>query len=73
MRNPLAADYTAFSIHAPTWGATTKNQKIMAKKLVSIHAPTWGATAVNPIVANTWEFQSTLPHEERLPEGSGYP
>ena len=33
---------------------------------VSIHAPTWGATAASNDAATANEFQSTLPHGERL-------
>ena len=33
---------------------------------VSIHAPTWGATGYNLRVFLGIEFQSTLPHGERL-------
>ena len=32
------------SIHAPTWGATCCQQRIVVSLQVSIHAPTWGAT-----------------------------
>ena len=32
------------SIHAPTWGATTKYETLALELRVSIHAPTWGAT-----------------------------
>ena len=32
------------SIHAPTWGATLKMQRVSLVKIISIHAPTWGAT-----------------------------
>ena len=33
---------------------------------VSIHAPTWGATYKANIARKDYEFQSTLPHGERL-------
>ena len=33
---------------------------------VSIHAPTWGATLLNGAVSTAYQFQSTLPHGERL-------
>ena len=33
------------SIHAPTWGATSKLDHAAGRRFVSIHAPTWGATA----------------------------
>ena len=33
------------SIHAPAWGATSKNASSRDSIDVSIHAPTWGATA----------------------------
>ena len=32
------------SIHAPTWGATPRQQRPRITAKVSIHAPTWGAT-----------------------------
>ena len=32
------------SIHAPTWGATSKSVEGWECWLISIHAPTWGAT-----------------------------
>ena len=32
------------SIHAPTWGATSKGSSKLKVRGVSIHAPTWGAT-----------------------------
>ena len=34
------------SIHAPTWGATEKYEKLGYILNVSIHAPTWGATPI---------------------------
>ena len=34
------------SIHAPTWGATTRSTSHLAAASISIHAPTWGATAL---------------------------
>ena len=35
---------TCISIHAPTWGATTKHNIMPSNNEISIHAPTWGAT-----------------------------
>ena len=32
------------SIHAPAWGATSKDTAVLEGQLVSIHAPAWGAT-----------------------------
>ena len=55
------------SIHAPTWGATSSPGGSVADGLVSIHAPTWGATppsCSHPSLLP--QFQSTLPHGERL-------
>ena len=34
--------------------------------MVSIHAPTWGATESRIGEGGSFEFQSTLPHGERL-------
>ena len=36
------------------------------RQAVSIHAPTWGATTANALSLDYIEFQSTLPHGERL-------
>ena len=38
----------------------------MLRIYVSIHAPAWGATHHLKVVIIFWEFQSTLPHGERL-------
>ena len=55
------------SIHAPTRGATKrKGFYIFMDNSISIHAPTRGATcnSIRPLCI--YEFQSTLPREERL-------
>ncbi len=55
------------SIHAPTRGATWVAVKFAPINCISIHAPTRGATY--PWTAPAFllfEFQSTLPREERL-------
>ena len=54
------------SIHAPTWGATDDVVVFNGMLLVSIHAPTWGATSGGTDYVSQIEFQSTLPHGERL-------
>ena len=54
------------SIHAPTWGATTPRFKTAGEWVVSIHAPTWGATSGGTDYVSQIQFQSTLPHGERL-------
>ena len=48
------------SIHAPTRGATA-----VFFASISIHAPTRGATEIQFAVPCDYEFQSTLPREER--------
>ena len=54
------------SIHAPTRGATVKKQLVNHARIISIHAPTRGATVFECLGVQTFEFQSTLPREERL-------
>ena len=54
------------SIHAPTRGATLFISLMLRPSLVSIHAPTRGATGVCPRGNGHDQFQSTLPHGERL-------
>ena len=53
------------SIHAPTRGATVKKQLVNHARIISIHAPTRGATVFECLGVQTFEFQSTLPREER--------
>ena len=36
---------TCISIHAPTWGATSREGCRQKDFFISIHAPTWGATS----------------------------
>ena len=55
------------SIHAPAWGATGVAVSVMIASFVSIHAPAWGATDIAVIITLEFgQFQSTLPHGERL-------
>ena len=54
------------SIHAPTRGATPKNNEWWISPEISIHAPTRGATYCNQIATCLHGFQSTLPQGERL-------
>ncbi len=42
-RETYGADHV--SIHAPAWGATMPQAKLVELRDVSIHAPAWGATA----------------------------
>ena len=53
------------SIHAPTRGATSKNNFMNEYTEISIHAPTRGATMNEADEADIMEFQSTLLQEER--------
>ena len=54
------------SIHAPTRGATEQRMKRTTEQVISIHAPTRGATgALLACLRLTFQFQSTLPQEER--------
>jgi len=39
------------SIHAPAWGATSKNWLCVCAGVVSIHAPAWGATGLVCLLA----------------------
>ena len=55
------------SIHAPTRGATMSVAWYQGYNSISIHAPTRGATSsVSMSMSQPYEFQSTLPREERL-------
>ena len=55
------------SIHAPTWGATSRYFRKYCGYGVSIHAPTWGATYEQRRISETAAlFQSTHPHGVRL-------
>ncbi len=49
------------SIHAPVWGATQVNIKLVARFSVSIHAPVWGATLHKLQFVRVTVFQSTHP------------
>ena len=54
------------SIHAPTWGATSRYFRKYCGYGVSIHAPTWGATYEQRRISETAAlFQSTHPHGVR--------
>ena len=60
-------DATArISIHAPAWGATEIVERGRQAFDISIHAPAWGATECALGDVSYSEFQSTLPHGERL-------
>ena len=62
----LAAE-RRISIHAPAWGATAADASGGLFHVISIHAPAWGATLVSMVsLRRREEFQSTLPHGERL-------
>ena len=58
------------SIHAPTWGATSKQHRIYPLHGVSIHAPTWGATLITCSRLLMLKFQSTHPRGVRLQKNS---
>ena len=60
------------SIHAPAWGATQQNEKMLRGLLVSIHAPAWGATNERTVIDYVYWFQSTPPHGERRLAGAIY-
>ncbi|SMP64740.1 hypothetical protein SAMN06296020_1123 [Anoxynatronum buryatiense] len=61
---PLA---TGVSIHAPARGATADSSTFRVRHTVSIHAPARGATSSSSCdMACKKQFQSTLPHGERL-------
>ena len=53
------------SIHAPTRGATYRQNQSQIRQRISIHAPTRGATVSVPSAVAFSVFQSTLPREER--------
>ena len=53
------------SIHAPTRGATNQLVRVVDILEISIHAPTRGATDYWLNQLYDFEFQSTLPREER--------
>ena len=53
------------SIHAPTWGATTRQIKQKRGIYVSIHAPTWGATVILMFSGGRFQFQFTRPRGAR--------
>ena len=54
------------SIHAPTRGATQLKCDLAEAMAISIHAPTRGATSLPIHIYQILQFQSTLPHGERL-------
>ena len=58
--------HSPVSIHAPAWGATSVSCSKAVGRAVSIHAPAWGATLPMDVHCRGYEFQSTLPHGERL-------
>ena len=53
------------SIHAPAWGATRCNRRLLRLQPISIHAPAWGATAKEQTDAELAIFQSTRPRGAR--------
>ena len=55
----------SISIHAPTRGATYRQNQSQIRQRISIHAPTRGATVSVPSAVAFSVFQSTLPREER--------
>ena len=55
----------SISIHAPTRGATQSWKIALEPLTISIHAPTRGATNKSILDFSRFEFQSTLPREER--------
>ena len=55
------------SIHAPARGATNASSSAVCDRVISIHAPARGATKDTHYLIGNIEFQSTLPHGERLP------
>ena len=56
---------TIISIHAPTRGATHQFPRHTFMLSISIHAPTRGATYQAGAMGGNYQFQSTLPREER--------
>ena len=62
-----SVDENGVSIHAPTKGATARDDVIDALAyVISIHAPTKGATEKNGVpIQALLEFQSTPPRRER--------
>ena len=62
---------SSISIHAPTRGATSPFFASYKNRHISIHAPTRGATSKCFLRHFRREFQSTLPHGERLPRLHG--
>ena len=58
------------SIHAPTRGATALSFVLFRRHFISIHAPTRGATRKTSKTALIYQFQSTLPREERPEPGA---
>ena len=63
---PRLIQLANISIHAPAWGATTERRWICSMRNISIHAPAWGATQSILHLSLIDQFQSTLPHGERL-------
>ena len=54
------------SIHAPAWGATEDQPKVLRHLDVSIHAPAWGATSPDfGFLSDVGQFQSTHPRGVR--------
>ena len=67
-RQPSPID---ISIHAPAWGATTRDAGELIRIIISIHAPAWGATCTVDDTTFAGKFQSTLPHGERRVPSEG--
>ena len=64
-RRVFRLNLTQISIHAPTRGATERFLSSGRRNEISIHAPTRGATQGQETYFCGFEFQSTLPREER--------
>ena len=61
----LVSSRLQISIHASTRGATNRKSYNGERKTISIHASTRGATFTVALNSNPFQFQSTLPREER--------
>ena len=58
------------SIHAPAWGATRRRQPAGSAFVVTRSRPTWGQGHWSVDLSTSVLFQFTLPHGERLDDGS---